>query len=124
MARVDERLLNEWVDSLDLSDEMLCLIQQARMDLLYGPLDQEAYPDYPGWVTACNRIYSMLEDIPYAIWIDTESGCILESEPEGYWDDSEEPAVWMEPEWTDYVQVKRIDLIRHLVGSELAYHVS
>jgi hypothetical protein len=81
------KLLQEWIKKWkdeNLSLETQKLISQANFDLYYGPDtcgDEEE--SYPGFTTACKMITEALymAELPSEIYIDTDSGEVLETEP-------------------------------------------
>ena len=91
-----DKLLEEWSSKWkneNLSPEVCKLINQANQDIYYGPICDGAYGDpaiddddlksYPGFITAIKLITQALKDIPSDLYLDTETGEVLEHEPKG-----------------------------------------
>jgi len=144
--------LKEWAkETRALIDaETLKLIGEANFDLYYGPsgggLDDEE-STYPGFVTACRKIHTALSDVvPSVLYVDDQD-CWSTVEPcaeecpdcggtgkmlvEGEDEDDADGHTYcrncdgrggFEP--TPYYEVDRAELVRAIVGRELAGHVS
>lgn len=111
------------------------LVAQAKADLYFGPIDEE---DYPGFVTATQRIRDYIEaEIPSHVIFDTDTGEILE----GFDLDSEvrSQMEWMQDEspeldldalheiahlrvW-EFLVVIELPEIKRAIFGELADHV-
>jgi len=128
--------LKDWTKETKetLDAEVKKLISQANFDLYYGPSggglddeDEDGTPAYPGFETACREIRRALSDLPSTVYVDEDSGCWTTTEP-SCWTcggceecDGEDLCV-LEP--GPYVVYERKDLIRAIVGRELAEYVS
>lgn len=115
-----QRTLEAWVKEYraGLEPSTLRLIAQANYDLHYGPtgggLDDED-SEYPGFTKATRAIRSALDDLPSALYVDL--GCEGWQDVEPTWD--HDAGVFEE----DYCRVERHDLVKALIGKELAAYV-
>jgi hypothetical protein len=101
-------------------ERMNHLASWLRADLWDGPQDySEDGAPCKGFVSGCEALTESLDEI-VEVYLEDWSGCILESEPEGFEDDDGE---WIEPEYSDYTKYERGDILRELLGSELAQHI-
>lgn len=124
MTRTCGRALAEWAGRVlgGLDERTRALIHLACRDLWHGPLgpdDPREGADWPGFTVACREIQAALEDVPAEVWVDSQSGEVLESEPEGFEDGGE----WFEPSWEDITHVGRQDVLPFLLGKDLAGYI-
>ena len=135
-----DRTLAAWAKEFreGLDPSIVKLIEGAKQDLHFGPAYGEE-SDFPGFETACLAIKRALEDVPSTLYVDTGAGCWSQSEPEpeeclecngaGTYDDDETPCLdcngsgKVPPYTEETYQVERRDLVRALVGKELAEYV-
>lgn len=146
--RAYERTLRAWAAewrAANLGEDRYTreLIANANYDLWYGPHD---YENWPGFETACREIKRALKSVPSTLYVDTDAECWTETEPpqyeqcpdcEGGWatgipeSDGEacetcdgtgeiESATPSDGGWWE---VSRRDLVRAIVGKELAEYV-
>ena len=84
------------------------LINAATYDLYYGPTPAGADIDgheYPGFTSALDEIENWFdENVPSEVWFDSDSGEVLESEPEAFEEDGE----IIEPFWEEIYHVDRV----------------
>jgi hypothetical protein len=102
------------------------LINLATADLYYGPVSSEAYPEWPGFVTALRVIQNWADDNTCELYVD-EFGCVSETEPE--WEcldpktmepcDPDEDGFWQAP--SDYYYFDQKAINRILFGSLAEY---
>jgi hypothetical protein len=136
MSKAFDRTLKAWAAEFlgTLSDETRNLIMSANRDLWEGP---HAEDGYPGFVRATLAIREALEDVPSTLWIDVGAEYWSTSEPKaepcetcsgnGY--DSDDQTCpdctegWVEPFTEETYRVERRDLVRALVGKELAEYL-
>lgn len=121
-SKTTDRAVSEWATQVraSMSDRVRGLIFLARQDLWSGPLQDVDPADWPGFMVACREIREALSDAPSEVWVDVESGCVQDSEPEGYLDPEDG---WQEPEWADLVHLEGRAVLSALVG-ELARYVA
>lgn len=94
--RAYDKILKEWATKWkleNLSDKVRTLINQTNFDLYYGPINDGAVGDpaeedeslkkYPGFSEACDIITKALKDLPSELYLDVDTGEVLEREPEG-----------------------------------------
>jgi len=113
----NERAIKEYCLS-KLSKRTKDLIRGATWELMEGPSDMKAqgFSGWKGYEWALKEIEREFEaKIDPPLWLDTQSDDVLTSEPEGYKD--EETGDWIEPEWSDYVQYEKSDILRIVFGS-------
>lgn len=85
-----------------LSEETTQLIAQANMDLYNGPHSEEGYP---GFTTACKTIAQELRDVvPSCVYVSYN-----------------DPSFWSEED--EYTTFDRSDVLRRIIGRELAHYV-
>lgn len=65
-----------------------------------------------------DALRDFIAGLPSSLYIDTQSDCVMESEPEGYQD--EETGEWFEPEWSDFVALDSSDIVAALFGRTIA----
>ncbi len=110
MNRIFDKGLGEWLSSWkkeNLSEEVCKLINQANFDLYHGPVSDD--DEYPGFVTACKTIIKAIDDLPSTVYLNMDTGEVIEDTPEGGFED------W----W----RIERPQILRELVGKELAPYV-
>ena len=133
-----DRTLAAWAKEYraQLDPSIVKLIEGAKQDLHFGPAYGEE-SDFPGFETACLAIKSALEDVPSTLYVDTDAEVWQESEPSAYEcpecvgngvpTDDDCPGCAgsgkVEPYLEETYQVERRDLVRALVGKELAEYV-
>lgn len=108
-----------------LDNRVRRLVSMALSDLYFGPFVAEDFeaddPDetirWPGYVPAIEEIRKAADKLPRVLWIDTEFGEVLESEPEG-WDD-EDTGEWVDPIWEReiYCEFNTRDIMRATFGA-------
>ena len=111
-------------DAYPMPTEVIRLVTTAGWDLYNGPPDDERDNDgwkYPGFAQAVDIIREWADDIPSTVWIDTFAGGVSESAPEAWLDDA--TGAWVEPEWSDWCQLERRDVLRLLMDRELASYI-
>ena len=127
-----ESTLDEWAIAKRkaLPARIRRLIAMASFDLWYGPLsvgheedDAEGNPvKWPGFQSACKEISNALDDLKTDVWIDTFSGEVMESEPQGFYDENPdeegEEEVWVEPNWEDIFHVNSRTVLAHIVADK------
>lgn len=113
MQKIIDRALTAWLKANPLPADIKSLIAQANSDLYYGPNQDE---DYIGFVPACNAIGKALDDIG-DLYVDLQSEEVFDKEPQGFEDEGE----WFEP--GDYCHLERRDVLKRIVGRELASHL-
>ncbi len=97
-------------------------IDGARADLFYGPLSVRDAKDHgiKGWRGYDHAIGVIQDwiasDVPHELWYDNDFGGIYESLPEGEYVDGE----WQEPFLENTFHVDRGEILRALLGSDLA----
>ena len=120
------------------------MTRQANFDLYYGPVadgavgdpatdDPEEWQGYPGFVSATRAIREALDDVPSTLYVDIDAEDWSEREPQPYTclecngsavvDGAPCPHCHegqCEPFTEDTYRVDRRDLVRALLGSELA----
>lgn len=112
------------------SDETRRLVFFAQQDLYNGPsgLDE----NYPGFETACQKIREELSHVPSALWIDIYSETVSEVEPEwcnhesGHEVEQDDVVKAIECDGhspNDWQLIERAQIIRTIVGKELAQYV-
>ncbi len=116
MPNIDQEI-QQYVESLNLPNNIKTLISQAKYDLYYGPIVDD--PEYPGFSTATSLISQALEDVN-DLWIDTFAGSYSTSEPEPIEDDEGET---IEPTYEDYLHLSRERVQQHIVGTELGKYL-
>lgn len=125
--------------------------RQAAWDLHYGPTgggmeDEDGYGNriYHEFASACSIVSEWCDENLSEVWYDIQSGEVLESEPEGYWeacyvcdgtgedpdgDDDvgcalcEDGELWVGPSWEDYIHADLPDVKRALFDRELVDHI-
>jgi hypothetical protein len=132
MARMKDYLA-AWVKDYReaMSRELHDLITMAKMDLYFGPYYEEDDPErptkWPGFITACKRIYDALDDIPSRIWVaEYDPECWQDLEPDTCAHEcGEEPPDGMcnGAHYGDFYQFDRAQLIEALLGKELIHYV-
>lgn len=104
----------------NLSDEIKALIRDALSDLYTG---DNGYSDHwRGFTSACDSITAALEAAPHRLWLDSDSGECFESEPNCDCD-PDEIEISDCPHDETYYLIERRDIIRALVGPELAEYI-
>lgn len=122
--------LSDYVTSLNLSDEVIHMIELARHDLFYGPLyfdaDNEECSCFDEGATAfnfsaaCAKISDAL-DFVGDLWVDTDSGDWQITEPQWCWKDQDGELCMEYPElWGHY---DRHEVLTHIVGKELVTYI-
>lgn len=127
--------------------EMQNLANQVRYDLYNGPIQDD--PEWPGFQEAARRLSNWADEELREVWVDEDSACVCEREPEAEADecsecrgtgnnphlagddeDAEEgdcPVCegtgkeWFEP--SPYYHFEVRDVKRIVFGAELAHHV-
>lgn len=117
-------VMEEYEKSLQLSTRIKRLISWARYDLYYGPTPEGDDIDntgeiYPGFSRAIDEIKDALDDVS-DIYIDTMAESWSDKEPEGWQDENGE---WVEPEYGDYYRLERSEVLRYILGKELASYL-
>jgi hypothetical protein len=121
-------ILDSYVSTLAIPDEITTLINQANADLYGGPL----YLDADGedcscfdegarqfnFSAACEEIETALGDVS-DLWADLNAEDWNDREPEAEEIDGEV----FKPFWEDWRHVERHEIIAHICGRELARHV-
>jgi hypothetical protein len=90
-----DKTLQEWATkwkSEHLTPEVVKLLSQANYDLWYGPINDGSFGDlaegdeelqkYPGFTTATRIIAQALTSIPSDLYVDADSGEVLDHAPE------------------------------------------
>ena len=88
----------------------------AYAEDLEGP-ESEISETYSGPVAEALRQF--IDDLPGDLYYESWSGCILNSEPEGYQD--EDTGEWIEPDYSDYLQISGEDITQALFGKTIAH---
>ena len=101
-----------------LSKKVIKMISMANFDLYYGP--SGISKDYPGFTKAIDYIADALDNVS-DIYVNIDTGEVLESEPEAWFD--EEMNEWVEPYWEGWYEVDRKQVLEMLVGKELASYI-
>ena len=126
-----QRELHEHADSLraQLAPTVRTLIHQAHMDLYYGPYQVDE--GYPGFVEAMRTIGAAIEALAVDdIWIDWDTGEVMETEPQGYEianpyhdpeDEDSDPSEWIEPPWETITRFDRRYVLRAMLGDLAEY---
>jgi hypothetical protein len=115
------------------------LINLATYDLWHGPVGDGAVGDpaldeygqenewagYPGFVSATEKIGEVFDDVPSTLYVDTGAECWSEREPGP--DECGECCgrgeICTEPYLDDTYEVGRAQLVRAIVGKELAEYL-
>ena len=103
--------VGEWLASWkkeNISEDVLKLINKANHDLYHGPVIDD--DKYPGFVTACKTITKAIDVLPSIIYLCPDTGEVLEDEPD-------------DADLNDWFVIERPQLLRELVGKELAPYV-
>jgi len=79
--------------------------QPANHDLYHGPVVDD--DGYPGFVTACKTITKAIDDLPSVIYLCPDTGEVLVDEPD-------------DADLNDWFVIEKLQLLRELVGKELA----
>jgi hypothetical protein len=111
MTREFNKALSEWIRDWkenNLSSDIRTLIRQANFDLYAGPLEEDGYP---GFVSACNKIRKILDDLPSIIYFNVDTGEIIDRELEC----GGENDYWQE--------IVKSQILGVLVGKELARYI-
>jgi hypothetical protein len=128
-TRAYDEAMDAYVASLAIPAVTLELIGKARHDLYNGP----SYYDADGeecscfddgaiafdFVDACSRIDDALAEVS-GIWIDLDAADYSTTEPEP-WED--EDGELYEPDYSCWQEVSASEVIRHIVGHELARYI-
>ena len=122
--------LHDYTESLSLTPEIVNLINQAKVDLYYGP----SYLDKDGedcscfdegatqfdFRAACDKISEALGNVS-DLWIDTQSSDWQTKEPEWCWKDPDGELCMEYPE--DWYHMERDEVLAYIVGKELVRYV-
>ena len=104
----------------DVGDDTKRLIRLANYDLYYGPVTE---PDdgepWPGFVRACREIRDAIRVSD--LYLDSQSGEVTDTEPQ--WCDCIADDCTEQHFPSDYYKVERADVMRIVVGKELAPYV-
>ena len=139
-----DKILDTWAKKWkeeNLSKEIRRLLNQTYFDLYQGPTGNSE--DYPGFTTAIKNIRSALDDVPGNLYIDTDTDEILDSEPK--WEkcikcngSGEAPNDFEHaeggkcpecdgqcgfPPFGDWWHIEREDILKALVGDQLAAYI-
>lgn len=157
-SKAYERTLTDWAkqwETENIDAQVRKLINLADFDLHYGPVSVHSYEpenewsEYPGFISACDKIKEALHDLPSRLYIDAECEDWQTSEPEPtacetchgrgevehYMTDDNEighdvpikcndclgTGAW--EVFGDYWQLERLDLVKKIVGKELSEYV-
>ena len=138
----------EWREE-NLSPEVERLITQATYDLHFGPYpespeqEEDDWKDWPGFSSACETIKDACEDMPRVLYIDTDCEYWQTSEPEneeccscegsGTYTEEDAGETFdcdackgtgsVEPYWDCWYKAEKKDLLRAIVGKELAKYL-
>jgi hypothetical protein len=86
----------------------------ANWELWWGPLPDEYWTEaeplelyvWQGFEKACDDIREILEDLPYSLWLDQDSDCISDTDPElfdEHWVQiNDHESLWVGGEWTEF----------------------
>lgn len=141
-----DRTLQAWAKEYraQLDPSIDNLIVLAYYDLWHGMdgLGDDELEQYPGFITATKRIATALEDVPGTLYVDTDAECWSETEPGpdecgeccgqgeiNQPDDETEECPYcngsgkVAPFLEETYEVDRAQLVRALVGKELAEYV-
>ena len=128
-----DRTLQAWAKEYraQLDPSIVKLIEGAKQDLHFGPAYGEE-SDFPGFETATLAIRDALTEMPWRLFVDTGAECWSDREPtaekcecDGEGDDCETCGGngWIEPFTEETYEIDRAQLVRALVGKELAEYV-
>ena len=124
IPREEEKLDKALWTHFDPPAEINRLVNMARYDLYYGPMQEGEDVDgytYPGFSKAIDQINTWLSKVMEDVWYDRQSGEVLTKKPEGYED--EETGEYVEPMWEDYYHLKARDVVRTMFGRELGSYL-
>lgn len=102
-----------------IDEDTHALIRLATADLYTGPIDREAYPEYPGFVTACARIRDAV-DLRRDVWV-SDWDDVVDTEPD--WCDGTCGAEECTGEWSEDWTYYDSRHVRRIVLGALAEYV-
>lgn len=117
MTQAYKKIEKEIRDYIKVPEKIEQLSALATDDLYFGPVEPSG--PYKGFQSAIKEIRDWADNLPYQLWVDSDSGAIWEREPETVEVEGEDVSSF----WDSIYFVERKDILKALFDYELAVYL-